>query len=349
MPEGYIGYGSVTSVRILARVYMIPPQTRRQHKGFNAKMSARRKEIYVRGWRYFFYTIVPFAKLTLRVNSKEYTLYANRVGVVDETIDLSLSPGWHEAELISQDDQRCTIKIFIVHPKQSVGVISDIDDTVMVTSLPRPLLAAWNTFVLDEHARAPVPGMNVLYTNLLKHYTYTKDGEFRPPFIYLSTGSWNTSAALYRFLARNLYPHGPLILTDWSPSSKKLFRSGLEHKKDNFAKIVKMFPNIKWILIGDDGQKDVEAFSHFAKMYPSNLQVVIIRQLSHTESVLAGKRAFVNHQFKQQYPVVYGYGGAEILRQLAEKGILRVDTSINNFEDLWHDLSTEKFSQPDLV
>ena len=32
-------------------------------------------------------------------------------------------------------------------------MVSDIDDTVMVTALPRPLLAAWHTFVVNEHAR----------------------------------------------------------------------------------------------------------------------------------------------------------------------------------------------------
>ena len=37
----------------------------------------------------------------------------------------------------------------------------------MVTALPRPLLAAWNTFVLDEHARMAVPGMAVLYERLV--------------------------------------------------------------------------------------------------------------------------------------------------------------------------------------
>ena len=45
-------------------------------------------------------------------------------------------------------------------------MVSDIDDTVMVTALPRPLLAAWHTFVVNEHARATTPGMPVLYERL---------------------------------------------------------------------------------------------------------------------------------------------------------------------------------------
>ena len=55
----------------------------------------------------------------------------------------------------------------VIDPEVRFGILSDIDDTVMVTALPRPMLAAWNTFVLDEHARTAVPGMAVLYERLV--------------------------------------------------------------------------------------------------------------------------------------------------------------------------------------
>ena len=56
--------------------------------------------------------------------------------------------------------------VFVVDPQTRFGIVSDIDDTVMVTALPRPLLAAWHTFVVNEHARATTPGMPVLYERL---------------------------------------------------------------------------------------------------------------------------------------------------------------------------------------
>src|SRR5665811_681943 len=48
-------------------------------------------------------------------------------------------------------------------PGSGVALVSDIDDTVMVTALPRPLPAAWNSLVLHENARMVVPGMADLY------------------------------------------------------------------------------------------------------------------------------------------------------------------------------------------
>ncbi len=78
--------------------------------------------------------------------------------------------------------------------------------------------------MLDEHARRPVAGMAVLYERLhLRHP--------EAPFIYLSTGAWNVAPTLARFLGRNLYPPGPLLLTDWGPTAEGWFRSGRQHKR----------------------------------------------------------------------------------------------------------------------
>jgi len=155
------------------------------------------------------------------------------------------------------------------------------NDTVMVTALPRPFLAAWNTFVLDEHARASVPGMAVLYERLV-------NANSGAPVFYLSTGAWNVAPTLTRFLSRHLYPAGPLLLTDWGPTPDRWFRSGQEHKRNTLKRLAAEFPDIKWLLIGDDGQHDQEIYSEFAHAHPENVAAVAIRRLSPTQSVLAG-------------------------------------------------------------
>ncbi|MGF7473860.1 phosphatase domain-containing protein, partial [Salmonella enterica subsp. enterica serovar Minnesota] len=87
--------------------------------------------------------------------------------------------------------------VFVVDPDVRSGIVSDVDDTVMVTALPRPFLAAWNSFVVDEHARQPVPGMAVLLERL------TRDNP-GAPVVYLSTGAWNVAPTLVRFMRRQL-------------------------------------------------------------------------------------------------------------------------------------------------
>src|SRR5690606_35162535 len=124
---------------------------------------------------------------------------------------------------------------------------SDIDDTAMVTAVPRPLIAAWNTFVRHSSARVPVPGMAALYRGIATERPGT-------PFVYVSTGAWNTAANLRRFLQRHGFPPGPLLLTDWGPTNTGWFRSGPEHKDTALERLFRELPDVDWLLIGDDGQ-----------------------------------------------------------------------------------------------
>ena len=266
----YTGYGSPGWVRVLGRVLLSKPGS-----------STRYKKI--RGWRSF--TSVPLndVAVIVTIGGEEHTVTADRGGVVDAVIQAELSPGWHTISVRTEGSEEAEAPIFVVDPEVRFGLISDIDDTVMVTALPRPLLAAWNTFVLDEHARRPVPGMAVLYERILNEHPGA-------PCFYLSTGAWNVAPTLSRFLLRHLYPSGPLLLTDWGPTHDRWFRSGRAHKELSLRRLAGEFPQLRWLLVGDDGQHDEEIYSAFAEAHPEQVEAVAIRQLSTSEAVLAGGR-----------------------------------------------------------
>jgi phosphatidate phosphatase APP1 len=137
------------------------------------------------------------------------------VAYIDVVVEAGLEPGWRSVRLQRVGAEPVEAPVRILAPDVRFAVVSDIDDTIMVTALPRPLLGAWNTFVLDEYARSPVPGMAVLYERLVTAHP-------NAPVFYLSTGAWNVAPALTRFLSRNLYPPGPLLLTDWGPDVRSL-------------------------------------------------------------------------------------------------------------------------------
>ena len=59
-----------------------------------------------------------------------------------------LVPGWHDAMVAVEHREPVAYRVRAVDPHAARAVVSDIDDTIVVTWLPRPLLAAWNTFVL---------------------------------------------------------------------------------------------------------------------------------------------------------------------------------------------------------
>lgn len=267
---GYTGYGSTTWVRVLARVVL----TR------TTSVSPRGK---VRGWQSFTSVPVRNSEVQVHIGEASHTLHADAGGLVDVVLECSLEPGWHTITLQAPGSVRAEARIQIVDPETTFGIVSDIDDTVMVTALPRPLLALWNTLVLSERARTPTPGMAVLYDRIMAHNPGT-------PLVYLSTGAWNVAPALTRFLARNLYPDGALLLTDWGPAKQHWFRSGRDHKRNNLARLAQEFPHVRWLLVGDDGQHDPEIYAEFARAHPAQTAAIAIRQLSPSEALLAGGR-----------------------------------------------------------
>jgi len=70
-------------------------------------------------------------------------------------------------------------KVLIIPEGPRLGIISDIDDTAMVTHVPRVLVAAWNQLVKYSSAREPVPGMAELYSRIQSAHPGT-------PLMYLT-------------------------------------------------------------------------------------------------------------------------------------------------------------------
>jgi len=268
----YAGYGAPGWARVICRVLLRPADPR----------PPRRRTRYrkVRGWRSFTSLPAQGVPVTIVAGTNRVEAHTDRGGFVDLRVDADLPPGWARVRLESAGTAAVHAPIRVVDESVRFGVVSDVDDTVMVTALPRPMLAAWNTFVLDEHARASVPGMAVLYERLVT-------GHPGAPVLYLSTGAWNVAPALSRFLSRHLFPPGPLLLTDWGPTTDSWFRSGTEHKRATLRRLAAEFPHIRWLLIGDDGQHDEKLYAEFAAAYPEHVAGVAIRRLSPTQSLLA--------------------------------------------------------------
>lgn len=298
------GYGGPGWVRLVGRVLILPPQRTRVRNGSPA-----------RGWRSFVGIPVSFATVTVTIGGTDHEVFADRGGVVDAVVRAELPTGWQTISMSVEGQPPVEARVFVVAEDVRFGVVSDVDDTVMVTALPRPLVAAWNSFVLDEHARTPVPGMAVLLDRLISENPGA-------PMIYLSTGAWNVAPTLSRFLTRHLFPSGAFLLTDWGPSHDRWFRSGPEHKLRNLRRLAVEFPHVRWLLIGDNGQRDESIYATFASEHPDSVAGVAIRRLLPAEAVLAGGRTAEGPHTVEK-PWVSARDGAGLYDRLKHVGILR--------------------------
>jgi phosphatidate phosphatase APP1 len=263
----YTGYGTDGWVRVLARVLLAPPDTLEQEFASG------------RGWRRFLAAKAANVCVTLEVGDRRHEVITNRGGYVDVVLPADLPPGWTHARLSAEGSPPARAALRVVGPDEELGIVSDIDDTVMVTALPRPLLAFWNTFVRHEGKRRPVPGMAAL----LREVVEAGPGSF---VVYLSTGAWNVAPVLERFLERHDFPSGPLLMTDWGPTQEAWFRSGREHKRTQLRRLVDELPQLRWVLVGDDGQHDPQLYDEVVVRASTDVRAVVIRQLSPTEQVL---------------------------------------------------------------
>lgn len=281
--QPYTAYGSPTKVRVLGRVLFAGAGTRPDH--FDPPVYDMRS-LARRGFRNFTSQIDPHVRVTITVSTTKgpqvFETYADRSGIIDEIIAVELAPGVHELSLSTDGTNTVTANVHVFDDEaQEIAVVSDIDDTVLITLLPRPLIAGWNAFVISQASRRIVPGMAVFYHQLRRHY-----GE-NTPFIYLSTGAWNVAPVLERFLFKNGYPAGPLLLTDWGPTNTGFFRSGTRHKLTTLAALREMFPNTRWLFVGDDGQHDPSIYGSVVDEHPESVAAVAIRELTDDEQDLA--------------------------------------------------------------
>lgn len=207
----------------------------------------------------------------------------DRQGYASVVIDVpGLPPGWHEVEVTTHPDGgdgqfTGSGRVLKPDPAAPFAVISDIDDTVLLTGLAEGVVALRRTLFRDAQTRRAVPGMASLYRGLERGIRPREDTpQAHPSFFYLSTGSWSFYEMLTQFLQLRGYPRGPLFLTNWGPSDRYLRRSGEEHKKLALTRLREGYPDLPFVLIGDSGQKDGQIYLGFAQDHPDAVAAVVI-------------------------------------------------------------------------
>ena len=311
----YPSYGTVDRVRVRARVLL------------TARDAPTPGSVERRGWRNLLSAELPRAEVRVRAQPGEGTdllvAHTDRGGYLDAWLDVASEPGWQTLYLSVNGDADVAAPVQIVDPAATHGIVSDIDDTVLVTMVPRPHLAAWNFLVRSEARRKPVPGMPELYGRLTAAHPDA-------PVFYLSTGAFNTASALSRFLHRVGLPQGSLLLTDLGPTGVALMRSGRDHKAATLRRLAEELPGLRWILVGDDGQHDPQVYETFAAENPGKVAAIAVRELSIGEQVAqnglpgptpATRRA-VDDLDRSDVVTAHAPDGRALADQLAAAGVI---------------------------
>jgi phosphatidate phosphatase APP1 len=270
----FIGHGTTRQVRVGGRVIRgrpeaevpavagpdAPPPTPRSRRAVLRSTLAR-----------FLTVELPRRAVTVHAPGGPVSARTDDDGYLDIVLDVpDLDPGWHEIGLSMADGTSAQARVLVVDPAARIGLVSDVDDTILETGLSRGIEFLRAALLTDVTERTPLRGAAALYQALL--------GPDRPVF-YLSTSPWNLHEMLLEFIALRGFPLGPLLLTDWGPSRSGLFRIGAqEHKVGVVRRILVEHPHLGLVLIGDSGQADPEIYATLAREHPERIVAVYIRR-----------------------------------------------------------------------
>ncbi|QCK15162.1 App1 family protein [Mangrovivirga cuniculi] len=192
---------------------------------------------------------------------------------------VSLVNGWHNVNLEITDmpfdldyNKTALGEILICEQQNPFGIISDVDDTIIVSDAMHSIKRIITMISNDAPSRVPFEGVSEFYHGLIHHN--------RNPLFFVSGSSYNLYDMLVNFCEHHDIPKAPFILRDLGIDKTQWIRQDSEpYKISNIEKIFEMYPKLKFILIGDSGQHDPEIYLKVYQEYPDRVLAIYIRHV----------------------------------------------------------------------
>ena len=163
--EPYVGYGTEHYSRLICRTVYGPfkRQAGRLTRGIRAMLTIPSPHTKVR----IAIDGVPLETVQVGASEVHDEVDAQRnvssefaasdsAGYLDLVAEHSLEPGVHDVSYKVRSRKPVTANLFTIPSGTKVGVISDVDDTIMVTQAPSLMKAAYNLLLLDPKKKMPV-------------------------------------------------------------------------------------------------------------------------------------------------------------------------------------------------
>ena len=121
--------------------------------------------------------------------------------------------------------------------------------------------------------RMGYPGTTEWFQGLVRHTN--------APTFYISRSAWNLFPLLRGFVEYQGLPLGPMLLRDVGLRRGKERKRG--HKFRRMSEVLDMYPHMRFICVGDSGQRDAEIYASLAEAYPGRIIAIYIRDVGNPD------------------------------------------------------------------
>lgn len=159
-----------------------------------------------------------------------------------------------------------------------LSVISDVDDTIKVSHVRDRQALLRKTFYEPFQA---VVGMAAVYRE------WAADGA---SFHYVSASPWQLYEPLAEFTATNSFPAGSWHMKQFrvkDSSFLALLNSPEDYKPGVIEPLLRQFPQRRFILVGDSGERDPEIYGALARKFPEQVHRIFIRDVTSEDAKAA--------------------------------------------------------------
>jgi phosphatidate phosphatase APP1 len=185
-------------------------------------------------------------------------------------------PGVYQVELSITNVESgpvTTAKGVVFIPQRSrFGCVSDIDDTFLVSHSASIFKRLIVLFTRNSHTRKPFEGV-------ANHYRLLSAAG--NPFFYVSSSEWNLYDYIREFSRFYELPEGIYLLSQIK-QLHQLFKTGQQKHATKFmriSRILKHYPHMRFVLLGDDSQEDPNIYKALTEHFSTQILAVYLRHV----------------------------------------------------------------------
>ncbi len=221
---------------------------------------------------------IKHAFVVLSVNHERFTVNGDNEGYFEFNVRTkqTFNMGYQEITLHIKENQNLhKTHATIIDTTPLLGIISDFDDTMIVSEVTDKIHLGINTLFKNYKQRVIVPTMLKRFKKIL-----AQNPKGTPSTLFILSGSpQQLFTPIEQFLDYHHFPKHTLILKKAHGENKDPLTNQFAYKTQKIERLIRLYPQMRWVMFGDSGEKDAGIYAFIKKKYPKKVQSYHIRDV----------------------------------------------------------------------